>query len=59
MAQRKALRPGDRINVRFGDRVVPGVVTGVSGDRVHVALTIEGADEPVAGLYRNDQLVLA
>jgi hypothetical protein len=54
---RKTLAPGDRIKVRFGDRVVPGVVTRVSGDRIHVALTIEGADEPVESLYRNDQLV--
>jgi hypothetical protein len=59
MAQRKTLRPGDRVNVRFGDRMVPGVVTRVSGDRIHVALTIDGADEPVASLYRNDQLALA
>jgi hypothetical protein len=41
----------------FGDRVVPGVVTRVSGDRIHIELTIEGADEPIASLYRNDQLV--
>ena len=54
---RKTLAPGDRIKVRFGDRVVSGVVTRVSGDRIHVALTIEGADEPVASLFRNDQLV--
>jgi primosomal protein N' len=59
MAQRKALRPGDRVDVPFGDRVVPGVVTQVSGDRIHVALTIDGADEPVASLYRNDQLAPA
>lgn len=57
MAKRKALQPGDRINVRFGDRVVPGVVTQVSGDRIHVELTIEGADEPISSLFRNDQLV--
>lgn len=58
MAKRKTLRPGDRINVRFGDREVPGVVTRVSGDRIHVELTIEGADEPIASLYRNDELAL-
>ncbi|RFZ61376.1 hypothetical protein DE4576_05472 [Mycobacterium marinum] len=57
--KRKPLAPGDRINVRFGDRVVPGVVTRVSGDRIHIELTIEGADEPIASLFRNDQLVLA
>lgn len=57
MARRKALQPGDRINVRFGDRVVPGVVTRVSGEHIHVELTIEGADEPIASLFRNDQLV--
>lgn len=53
---RSKLKPGDHVRVQFGDRVVPGVVTRVSGDRIHVALTIEGADEPIAGLYRNDQL---
>jgi hypothetical protein len=26
----------------------------VSGDRIHIELTIEGADEPIASLYRND-----
>lgn len=57
--KRRELTPGDRINVRFGDRVVPGVVTRVSGDRIHIELTIEGADEPVASLFRNDQLVTA
>ena len=57
MATPKVPRPGDRINVRFGDRVVPGVVTRVSGDRIHVELTIEGADEPIASLFRNDQLI--
>jgi hypothetical protein len=54
---RKALEPGDRVNVRFGNRVVPGVVTRVSGDRIHIELSVEGADEPVATLFRNDQLV--
>jgi hypothetical protein len=37
--------------------VIPGVVTRVSRDRIHIELTIEGADEPIASLYRNDQLV--
>jgi hypothetical protein len=37
--------------------VVPGVVTRVSGDRIRIELTIEGAAEPIASLYRNDQLV--
>jgi hypothetical protein len=37
--------------------VVPGVVRRVSGDRLHIELTIEGADEPIASLYRNGQLV--
>ena len=35
----------------------PGVVTRVSGDRIHIELTIEGADEPIASLYQNGQLV--
>lgn len=52
-----ALAPGDRIKVRFGNRIVEGVVTRVRGDQIHVDLLIEGADEPVSSLYRNDQLV--
>ncbi len=45
--------------VLFGDRVLPGAVTRVSlsGERIHIELTIEGADEPIASLYRNGQLV--
>ena len=34
---------------------VLNVVTRVSGVRMHVQLTIEGADESIAGLFRNDQ----
>ena len=62
MARRKSRgmpAPGDWINVRFGDRVVPAVVTRVSGDRIHIELTIEGADEPIASLLRSGQLVSA
>lgn len=57
MAKRTALVPGDRIKVRFGDRIVPGVVTRVSGDRIHVELSIEGADEPISSLFRDYELV--
>jgi hypothetical protein len=31
----------------------------VSGDRIHVDLTIEGADEPITALFRSDQLLPA
>lgn len=52
-------RPGDRIKVRFGRRVVDGIVTSVRGDQVHVDLDIEGTTEPVAGLYNEKQLISA
>ena len=57
MAKRAAPGPGDRVKVRFGDRVVPGVVTRVSGDRIHVEMSIEGADEPISSLFRDYELV--
>ena len=58
--KRKSLgvRPGDRVKVRFGFRDVEGVVTSVWGGQVHVQLDIDGADEPVAGLYDERQLAL-
>lgn len=51
-----ALKPGDRIKVRFGHRYVTGVVTRVRGGQVHVELDIDGTDEPVSGLYDEKQL---
>lgn len=40
---KRTMQPGDRIRVHWGDREVAGVVTSVSGDGIHVDLTIEGA----------------
>jgi hypothetical protein len=54
-----ALRPGARVRVRFGHHTVEGTVTSVEGGRIHVALDIDGTDEPVAGLYRESELVPA
>ena len=56
---KRTMQPGDRIRVQWGDREVAGVVTSVSGDRIHVALTIEGADEPISAPFRSDQLLPA
>ncbi|MBD0022087.1 hypothetical protein GII33_02090 [Gordonia pseudamarae] len=53
------IKPGDHIRVHFGGRLVYGVVTSVRGGRVHVQLDVEGADEPVAGLYEEKQLTYA
>lgn len=50
-------KPGDRIKVRWGLDIAEGVVTSVSGDRIHVDLFIEGADEPVGALFRENDLV--
>ena len=50
-------KPGDRIKVRWGLDIAEGVVTSVSGDRIHVDLYIEGADEPVGALFRESDLV--
>ncbi|WP_179468429.1 hypothetical protein [Mycolicibacterium vinylchloridicum] len=55
----RTLVPGVRIKVKFGGRWVPGVVTHVSGNRIHVDLTIDGADEPVTSLYRDYELTSA
>ncbi|MFF3571690.1 hypothetical protein [Nocardia jiangxiensis] len=57
--QRHTLRPGDRVRVPFGHRIVEGTVTSVDGGRIHVALDIDGTDEPVAGLYRESELAPA
>ena len=54
-----ALKPGDRVRVRFGRRVVEGTVTSAYADRVHVDLDIEGVDEPVHGLYLESELLSA
>lgn len=53
---KRKLVPGDQIKVHFGNRMVVGVVTGVRGERVHVSLEIEGAEDPVGTLYREDEL---
>jgi primosomal protein N' len=55
----RTLKVGDRVRARFGGRTVDGVVTSVWGDRVHVRLEIDGTDEPVTGLYRENQLASA
>nr|WP_176220363.1 hypothetical protein [Nocardia donostiensis] len=54
-----ALRPGARVRVRFGGRIVEGVVTSAEGGRIHVALDIDGADDPVSGLYQASELIPA
>jgi hypothetical protein len=59
MRKDHVLGPGDRVRVRFGHRIVEGTVTSVDGGRIHVALDIDGTDEPVAGLYRESELVPA
>ena len=53
---KKSFAPGDRIRAWFGDREVTGRVAYVSGHRIHVVLDIEGTDDPVTSLYREDQL---
>lgn len=53
------LEPGDRVRVQFGHRIVEGTVTSVDGGRIHVALNIDGTDEPVSGLYRESELASA
>jgi hypothetical protein len=57
--ERHGLWPGDRIRVRFGGHLVEGTVVSVRNHQIQVALDIEGADEPFAGLYDEDQLMLA
>lgn len=54
-----ALKPGDRVRVRFGHRVLTGTVTSADGDLIHVAVSVEGSDEPLAGLYRESELISA
>jgi len=55
----KALKPGDRVRVHLGRRIVEGTVTSTDGGRIHVAISIEGAAEPVSGLYRASELLSA
>jgi hypothetical protein len=52
-----ALKPGDRIRVSFGHRLVDGKVTSARDGLIHVELYIDGTDEPVTGLYRESQLI--
>ncbi|MCX5042291.1 hypothetical protein OG921_03670 [Aldersonia sp. NBC_00410] len=52
-----ALEPGDRIRVRFGYRLVDGIVTSAQDGLIHVELDVDGTDEPVTGLYRESRLI--
>jgi primosomal protein N' len=54
-----ALKPGDRVRVRFGRRLVEGIVTSASDGRIHVPFRLEGADEPVSEFYRESELLSA
>lgn len=51
-----APKPGDEVQVPFGDRIVRGVVRAVSGDRVHVDLDLDLGEVSATSLYRRSDL---
>ncbi|MGI5222533.1 hypothetical protein [Nocardia sp. CA-290969] len=51
------LEPGDLVRVRFDRQIIEGTVTSAHDDLVHVVFSVEGSDEPMAGLYRESELV--
>ncbi|OHT80467.1 hypothetical protein BKG69_06035 [Mycobacteroides chelonae] len=54
-----SVRPGRRIEAKFGTGFAKGVIVGPRGRQfIEVSLDIDGADEPVTGLYRPDQIKL-
>ncbi|MFD4403893.1 hypothetical protein ACFWPH_14160 [Nocardia sp. NPDC058499] len=54
-----ALKPGDRVRVRFDRQIIEGTVTSAHDDLIHVVFSVEGSDEPMAGLYRESELLSA
>lgn len=54
---KRGVKPGDPVRVVWGVSEVSGIVTSVSGNHIHVDMTIEGADGPISGLFRPDQLL--
>lgn len=53
----KPIRTGDRVRIRFGSRVVEGVVTSVRGNHLHVSVELDGADDPIDQFVRADDLL--
>ena len=54
-----ALKPGDRVRIRFDRQIIEGTVTSANDDLIHVMFSVEGSDEPMAGLYHESELLSA
>lgn len=59
MSKRRQPRPGDRVSVQFGPRIIEGTVLRVRGDYMTISVPADGADESIDRFVRTDALVSA
>jgi primosomal protein N' len=59
VSQRRQPRPGDRVRVQFGPRVIEGTVLRVRGDYMTISVVLDDSDESIDRFVRTDALVPA
>ena len=59
MSQRRQPRPGDRVRVQFGARVIEGTVLRVRGDYMTISVVVDDSDDAIDRFVRTDALVSA
>ncbi|BBY72455.1 hypothetical protein MPRI_46420 [Mycobacterium paraintracellulare] len=59
MKQRRQPRPGDRVRVQFGPRVIEGTVIRVRGDYMTISVVVDDSDDAIDRFVRTDALVPA
>lgn len=57
MSLRRPPRPGDRVRVQFGPRVIEGTVLRVRGDYMTISVDMNDSDESIDRFVRTDALV--
>lgn len=59
VSQRRQPRPGDRVRVQFGPRVIEGTVLRVRGDYMTISVVVDDSDDSIDRFVRTDALVSA
>ncbi|KWX24681.1 hypothetical protein AFM11_08380 [Mycolicibacterium wolinskyi] len=59
MRRQRQPRPGDRVRVQFGPRIIEGTVLRVRGDYMTISVAADDADESIDRFVRTDALVPA
>jgi hypothetical protein len=59
VSQRRQPRPGDRVRVQFGPRIIEGTVLRVRGDYMTISVETDDSDEFIDRFVRTDALVSA